>query len=142
MTTCRMCVLVLVAVLAAGLAAAEDVRCPERISTTQTLSQPVPGWSNRMDASPNLLAGVTFYDGPPKDMASLVPDETHVKDKVLASWDLIPNPGRQYWLACGYADTRVTLARPLPKELRTCTVTYDPKVTVDGLPSIERLVCK
>jgi hypothetical protein len=95
-----------------------------------------------MDATPNLLAGVTFYDGPPKDMASLVPDETHVKGKVLASWDLTPNPGRQYWLACGYSGTRLTLTRPLAKELRSCTVTYDPKVTVDGLPSIERFACK
>jgi hypothetical protein len=141
MTTCRICVPVLLAVLAAGLAA-QDVRCPARISTEQTLSQPVAGWTNQMDAAPNMLAGVTFYDGPPKDMASLAPDETRVKGKVLASWDLTPNPGRQYWLACGYAGTRVTLVRPLPKELRSCMVTYDPTATVDGLPSIERLVCK
>ncbi|MGD0620162.1 MAG: STY0301 family protein [Bryobacteraceae bacterium] len=142
MTTRRMCVPVLFMVTAACLAAAQDIRCPERISTTQTLSQPVAGWTNEMNATPNLLAGVTFYDGPPKDMASLVPDETHVKGKVLASWDLTPNPGRQYWLACGYSGTRLTLTRPLAKELRSCTVTYDPKVTVDGLPSIERFACK
>jgi hypothetical protein len=142
MTTRRICVLVFVAVLSGGLAAAQDVRCPERISTAQTLSQPVADWTNQMDATPNMLAGVTFYDGPPKDMASLVPDETHIKGKLLASWDLTPNPGRQYWLACVYSGTRVTLARSLPKELRTCTVTYDPKVTIDGLPSIERLACK
>ena len=138
----RMCALVFLVVMAACFAAAQDVRCPERISTTQTLSQSVPGWTNQMDATPNMLAGVTLYDGPPKDMASLVPDETHLRGKLLASWDLTPNPGRQYWLACGYSGTRVTLARPLPTELRTCTVTYDPKVTIDGLPSIERLACK
>jgi hypothetical protein len=128
--------------LAVVLAAAEDVRCPERISTTQTLAQAVPGWTNQMDAAPNLLAGVTFYDGPPKELASLAPDETRAKGKLLASWELIPNPGRQYWLACGYSGTRVTLARLLPKEVRACTVTYDPKQTVDGLPLIERIACK
>jgi hypothetical protein len=142
MTTCRTRTILLLAVLGAALASAEDIHCPERISTKQTLAQAVPGWADQMDATPNLLAGVTFYDGPPKDLASLVPDETHVKGKVLATWDLTPNSGRQYWLACGYAGTRVTLARALPKELRTCTVTYDPKETVDGLPSIERIACK
>jgi hypothetical protein len=142
MITRRTCKIVLLAVLAAALAAAADVRCPERISTTQTLAQAVPGWTNQMDATPNLLAGVTFYDGPPKDLASLAPDETHAKGKVLANWDLPPTPGGQYWLVCSYSGTHITLARPLPKELRSCTVTYDPQQTVDGLPSIERIACK
>jgi hypothetical protein len=142
MTMYRTCTILLLGALAASLAVAGDVGCPERISTTQTLAQTVPGWTNQMDATPNLLAGVTFYDGPPKELASLVPDETHAKGKLLASWQLFPNPGRQYWLACIYSGTRITLARPLPKELRACTVTYDPQQTVDGLPSIERIACK
>ena len=142
MITCRTCAMVLLAIVAAALATGEDIRCPDRISTAQTLSQTPSGWTNQTDATPNILAGVTFYDGPPKDLASLAPDETHAKGKVLASWDLTPNPGRQYWLTCGYSGTRITLARPLPKELRTCVVTYDPKQTVDGLPSIERIACK
>jgi len=95
-----------------------------------------------MAATPNLLASVTLFDGPPQELASLVPDETKVKGRVLASWQLTPNPGRQYWLACGYSGTRITLARALPKDLRTCSVTYDPAVTLDGLPSIERIACK
>ena len=139
MTSCRVCAILLLMAAAAG---AEDIRCPERISTNQTLAQNVPGWTDQRDGTPNILAGVTFYDGPPKELASLAPDESHAKGKVIASWDLTPNPGREYWLACSYAGTRIALARPLPKELRSCTVTYDPKQTVDGLPSIERIACK
>lgn len=142
MTTCRTCAFAFLTVLAAGTSAAQDIRCPDRISTKQTLAQAVPGWTNQLDATPNLLAGVTFYDGPPAELASLVPDETHLKGKVLASWQLIPNAGRQYWLACSYAGTRVTVARALPKELRSCTVTYNAKETVDGLPAIEHIACK
>jgi hypothetical protein len=95
-----------------------------------------------MAAPPNQLASVTIFDGPPQELASLVPDQTHVKGRVLASWQLTPNAGRQYWLACGYSGTRITLARALPGEIRSCSVTYDPKVTLDGLPSIERIACK
>ncbi len=134
--------LTLLAILAVTLAAADDVRCPDHISTAQSLSQPVAGWTNQMDQTPNILAGVTFFDGPPKEMASLAPDETHLKGKVLANFDLAGSAGRQTWLVCSYAGTRVTLARALPKEVRSCTVTYDPKQTVDGLPSIEKIACK
>jgi len=136
------CTILLLAILVATVAAAEDIRCPERISTTQALSQAAPGWAADIDRTPNILAGVTFFEGPPKDMASLAPDESHVKGKLVASWDLTPSAGSQYWLACRYSGTRVTLARALPKELRSCSVTYDPKQTVDGLPSIERIACK
>lgn len=139
---CRVCTVLFAVSLATTAVIAEDVRCPERVPTTQTVSQSTSGWTVQMDAAPNLLAGVTFYDGPPKELASLAPDESHVKGKLIASWDLTPNPGREYWLACRYSGTRIALARPLPKELRSCTVTYDPKQTVDGLPLIEKISCK
>jgi hypothetical protein len=139
MTLCQACTIL---VFAAVMAGAEDVRCPAVISTSQTLTQTVPGWTGQMDGTPNILASVTLYDGPPKEQASLAPDENRLKGKLMATWDLAPNPGREYWLACGYSGTRVTLARPLAKDLRSCTVTYDPKQTVDGLPSIERIACK
>jgi len=142
MTTRRACTLILLAPLVVTLAAADEIRCPDRISTTQSLSQAAPGWTNQVDQTPNILAGVTFFEGPPKEMASLAPDESHVKGRVLASFALTPGAGSEYWLVCRYAGTRVNVARALPKELRMCTVTYDPKQTVDGLPSIERISCK
>jgi hypothetical protein len=142
MAICRTCTILILVALAAGLAAAEDVGCPPRISTTQTLAQPAAGWVDKKNTSPNVLAGLTFFDGPPEEQASLAPDESHVKGKLVESWQLFPNPPRLYWLACIYSGTSITLARPLPKELRTCAVTFDPKQTVDGYPLIERIACK
>jgi len=127
---------------AAGLAQAEEVGCPAQISTTQTLARPVSGWTDRKDTSPNVLAGLTFYDGPPEEQASLAPDEKHVKGKLVESWELFPNPPRQNWIECIYAGTSIKLARPLPKEIRGCTVTFDEKQTVDGYPLIEKIACK
>jgi len=117
---------------------AEDIRCPDRISTTQSLAGAIAGWTAEDGATPTILASVTFFDGPPKQLASLVPDESHSQS---ATWQLVSNHG-QYWLACGYSGTRITLARALPAGTKTCTVTYDPKQTVDGLASIERITCK
>jgi hypothetical protein len=142
MTMHRACTIILLATLVVASAAADEIRCPDRIATTQSLAQATPGWTDQVDQTSNILAGVTFFEGPPKEMASLAPDESHVKGKVVASFTLTLGAGSQYWLVCGYAGTRVNLARALPKELRTCTVTYDPKQTVDGLPSIERISCK
>ena len=119
-------------------AAAEDIRCPDRVSTTQALAEAPTGWTPQTDATPTILASVTFFDGPPKQLASLVPDESSSKS---STWQLVSNHG-QYWLACGYSGTRITLARPLPGNVKTCTVTYDPRQTVDGQPSIERIGCR
>jgi hypothetical protein len=142
MAICRTCTIILLAALAAAAATAEDVRCPASIATTQSLSGAVPGWTDKKNTSPNVLAGLTFYDGPPEEQASLAPDEKDVKGKLVESWELFPNPPRQNWLVCIYSGTSITLARPLPKELRACTVTFDPQQTVDGYPLIERIACK
>jgi hypothetical protein len=125
-----------------GIATAEEVGCPAQIVTSQTLTKAVPGWTERKDTSPNVLAGLTFYDGRPEEQASLAPDEKHVKGKLVESWELFPNPPRQNWIECVYAGTGIKLARPLPKEIRGCTVTFDEKQTVDGYPLIEKIACK
>jgi len=130
------------AVVTMGVAAAEEVGCPAQIVTTQTLAKAVPGWTDRKDTSPNVLAGLTFYDGRPEEQASLAPDEKHVKGKLVESWELFPNPPRQNWLECVYAGTSIKIAKPLPKEIRGCTVTFNEQQTIDGYPQIEKIVCK
>jgi len=130
------------AVVVTGVAAADEVGCPAQIYTTQTLAKAVPDWTERKDASPNVLAGLTFYDGRPEEQASLAPDEKHVKGRLVESWEFFPNPPRQNWLECVYAGTSIKIARPLPKEIRGCTVTFDEQQTVDGYPVIEKIACK
>ena len=73
------------------IAVAEEVGCPAQIVTAQSLTKAAPGWTERKDASPNVLAGLTFYDGRPEEQASLAPDEKHVKGKLVETWELFPN---------------------------------------------------
>jgi len=126
----------------AALAGAEEVGCPAQIVTTQSLTKAVPGWTDRKDASPNVLAGLTFYDGRPEEQASLAPDEKHVRGKLVETWELFPNPPRQNWIECVYAGTSIKIAKPLPKEIRGCTVTFDEQEHIDGYPKIEKIACK
>ena len=96
-----------------------------------------------LDDTPHRLATITFYDGPPKERASLVNDQTiHATGKETAKWYFIPRADRQIWVACGYAGTAIVLARGLPPKTNTCSVTYNPRERIAGMPVIEKIVCK
>ncbi len=49
------------------------------------------------------LRNVTVFDGPPSELASLVPDEA---GEISASWELgyVYDAGRTVWVRCQYAD--------------------------------------
>jgi len=89
------------------------------------------------------LAGITFYDGPPSEQASLVYDQIkHGKSQDVASWTFSPQKDRPIWLTCSYAGTVVELSRSLPPQIKTCTVTYDPQEHIAGLPAIKKIDCR
>jgi hypothetical protein len=120
---------------------AEEVRCPETIAVKQNLAKPEPGWKESLSDMPNRLAGVTFFDGPPEEKASLVYDaESLVKGKRITRWHF--GPQSQIWLSCRYVDSSVVLSRALMKGTSECQVTYDPSVTTAGLPLVEKTECK
>lgn len=123
--------------------AADPLSCPATVQVRQQLAAPVPGWSAGIDKLPNALAGITFFDGSPSGNASLAPDkQSRVSGKEVAVWTFDPANSRPAFLACRYANTSVTLQRELPKAVRSCTVTYNPRETVSGLPAIEKIDCK
>lgn len=127
--------------LAGSFALAEDVRCPETISVKQRLAKPEQGWQEGIADMPIRLAGVTFYDGPPEQKASLVYDgKRRLKGRRIATWRF--GPQSRIWISCGYAGTTIVLSRPLAGGVSECSVTYDPGQTVAGLPSIEKMDCK
>ena len=133
----------LIALFTAHGIADDVVSCPETIAVKQKLAQPVSGWTDGTNELPNRHASVTFYDGPPEQKASLVNQgETHSKGKDYATWNFGSDLGNRIWIACGYAGTNVVLSRPLAKGVSQCTVTYNPRQNVAGLPLIERIVCK
>src|SRR5579863_2567452 len=126
------------------VAMAEDpAACPDKIDVHEQLSTPPAGWSLIQDNAPHQLAGITFYDGPPKENASLVYDDiAESAGKQIAQWHFAPASIRPIWIACRYAATAVVLTKALPATVSGCTVTYDPKQQVAGEPVIENISCK
>jgi hypothetical protein len=136
-------VLIFVALVSAFGSAADAVGCPATISARQQLASPLAGWTATEDDTPHNLAGITFYDGPPSEKASLVYDRiTHGKTEQVATWTFAPQKDRSIWLACGYAGTSIQLTKALPSTITTCSVTYDPQQTIDGMPVIKKIACK
>jgi len=124
-------------------AAAQAASCPDAIDVQQQLTTPVAGWTTTLDDTPHQLSGITFYDGPPKEEASLVYDQiTRAARKETAIWRFAPGSDRQTWMACSYSGTAIVLARALPPKTVSCSVTYNRQQFVAGLPLIESVVCK
>jgi hypothetical protein len=120
---------------------AEEVHCPDTISVKQSLTKPEQGWKETTSDLPNRVSGVTFLDGPPEQRASLVNDaESSVKGKQVATWHF--GSQSQIWLSCSYSGSNIVLSRALPKGTSVCSVTYNPRQSVAGLPLIEKIECK
>jgi hypothetical protein len=123
--------------------AEEGLACPEAIVVEQHLANSIPGWSSLLDDTPHRLAGITFYDGPPEQKASLVSDKrAETGRKQTATWHFHVEDGRQIWLACSYAATSVALTKSLPRSTSACSVTYDRTKLVAGLPLIDKITCR
>src|SRR5215468_3880925 len=109
-----------------------DVGCPMKVEVKQALATPQSGWTAGLDQVPTEAAGVSVFDGPPEEMADLVPDDS--KDAVDIRSDIwnLPQSDRGYWLVCHYANTTVTLARQLPTTVTRCEVVYEKQQTFAG----------
>jgi hypothetical protein len=122
--------------------AADAINCPKTIATRQQLSAPETGWSATLDDTPQTFSGITFYDGPPTEKASLVYDQIkHAKGEDVASWNFGQVKDRQTYVTCNYAGTVVQLARKLPPQITSCTVTYDTQQHISGQPVIKKIDC-
>jgi hypothetical protein len=123
-------------------ASAADSLCPDTVSVTQSGVAP-PGWSASSSKTPIQLEMVTFYNGPPKDEASLVYDDfKRAKDSSIATWKFPKDP-REYWVKCSYRGTTLELSKALPPAVSTCRVTYDREAgPPSGLPAIKSIACQ
>ncbi|MFC0400782.1 STY0301 family protein [Paraburkholderia rhizosphaerae] len=116
---------------------AEDLPCPPSIAVNESLNQPAPeGWRVEHGISDHFLAGVTFFDGDPKDRMSIAPthDEQTGRENT-STWDLGSGSTR-VWLACRYLDTGIMFSRPLPKTFTTCRVVTGPGSIVRSVSCI------
>jgi hypothetical protein len=126
--------------LALPRTASADAGCPLKIAVTQNLAAPQHGWSEGHDKLPVELAGVTVFDGPPEQLASLVPDAgADTADTTSDIWNLEANE-RGYWLTCHYASTTVTLTRQLPATATRCEVVYEKELHFAGGAAVVRSV--
>ena len=130
-----------------GAASATEYRCPESITTSQSLSSAVKGWAastqGPVPGSPDqgppaqYLDGAEFSDGPPSEYAFLHPDEEHSNGSHWrARWKF--EGEANIWLSCRYRTTTVRLSQKLPPTTKECVMEGDNKKGI----SLERISCK
>jgi hypothetical protein len=94
----------LIALILTGTAKADEVKCP-----------PFQG--------KNSLSGAIVFDGPPEEMADLIPDESKGSDNhANSSWQVayIYESGRNVYLVCKYTGTKDTITIKAEKKVQTC----------------------
>jgi len=109
-----------------------QVTCPPALLVEQKTSAPASDWTVTYSGYDTALAGVTIFEGPPAEQASLVPDsEQTTGDRVFQTWKLAKS-GRSYWLQCEYANTTAQISRRLPADVSRCDVSYERNVRFGG----------
>jgi hypothetical protein len=128
------CVFVILSAALPLSAAAADFRleCPAQLATAQTITGTVPAeWSAlartasavrevkpaAADPDNSPAVSVSIFDGPPVEMADLVPDDPNAR---IVRWTLAKNRTRDIYIVCHYADTRLALSRKAPAEITSC----------------------
>lgn len=102
-----------------------DSACPRTVVVEQRASAPTPEWAVSYSPYETALAGVTIFEGPPAEQASLVPDnEKNSGDNLIQTWRLTRSD-RGYWLQCNYANTTAQISRRLPDGVARCDVVLD-----------------
>jgi hypothetical protein len=118
--------------IAAPHPACAQTTCPPTLAVEQKASAPAPDWTVTYSGYNTAIAGVTIFDGPPSDQASLVPDrEQTTSDTVIQTWELAKSD-RGYWLQCEYANTTAQISRRLPVNVSRCDVIYERNVRFVG----------
>ncbi|MFO1397768.1 MAG: STY0301 family protein [Burkholderiales bacterium] len=126
-----LCIALVVSPLPA-LAADWKMDCPAQLATAQTITGTVPadwspiarGVSAVRDAKPPAsdtdsapAVAVSIFDGPPSEMADLVPDDPNAR---VVRWTFAKNRTRDVYVVCHYADTRLALSRKAPAGITSC----------------------
>jgi hypothetical protein len=119
-----------------------DVGCPMKIEVSQSLAAAQEGWTGGQDKLPTELTGISVFDGPPEQLADLVPDDgADTGDSRSDIWNL-PKNERGYWLTCRYSSTTVTLTRQLPATVTRCEAVYEKQLSfIGGAPVVRSVAC-
>ena len=127
------------------LAASVVLKCPDRIAVKENVKASYPLWEvtddkGKVDIH---LQSMLLYDGHPREMASLVPNQTNVtRGKLVATWTLAKaEADRGYWVGCAYANSMTLLTMRLPDTVLICR--YSQKMLRSGaLAGVESFICE
>lgn len=110
--------------------------CPAALAVTESAQAPA-GWEAVAAGQPHPFNGISLFSGHPREMASLAPDKQSRSGKqMLSTWSL-PGGSDRYWLACGYAQTTMQIAKQLPAGLSRCTATHTgPAAALQASPEV------
>ncbi len=89
------------------------------------------------------LQSMLLYDGHPREMASLVPDETtEASGRLIATWELRKTSAdTSYWVGCAYRNSMTLLTKRLPDTVSICR--YTQKMLPSGpLVGVESFICQ
>jgi len=86
---------------------------------------------------------VTFFDGKPEELASLVYDEiVNTKDGSRATWHFPADSGRGHYLVCTYEKAAKPVTQKLDARVSTCVVEYGRPAGKSKLPPVRSITCK
>lgn len=99
--------------------------CPATLVVEQSANN-VPGWTfDRAKEATGRLEGMGFYDGPVAGEAQLRPNGGRTRGRITTSESDFAGHLKPIHLACSYIGTDIILSRPLPANVRRCTITRD-----------------
>ena len=99
--------------------------CPAQLPVSQTVAEPIAGWTPLNQQGSYPFARVAFYAGPPGDTPLIVPTvEFKGQAGLHDRWDLPPHAGG-YWMTCAYGNTTATVTRRLAADVDFCQADYD-----------------
>lgn len=119
---CRIWALPLLFVLTTGCIAGETVSCPETIAleaATVRIESASTNFSPYVEKSTIRLSGMSAFDGPPSEGASLVPNSIS-QDKSRITWNFSAGHVQNGWLSCDYSEGLVRLTRKVTSSTKRC----------------------
>jgi hypothetical protein len=130
---------------AQALAAQLVIKCPDRIDLEQAANANYASWEVTPDKGKVgfLFESIRLFDGHPREMASLKPDdETEAPNRLVGTWHLPKaESDRGYWVGCSYSNSMTLLAKRLPDTVSICRYTVK-RHSSGKLADVESFICE
>jgi len=110
--------------------AAEDFTCPAEVENDQTAGGQPQSFKFRY---------VSFFDGDPKDLADLAPEEGPDPAKLEQRWQFTRTKDRPIIMICRYHGTTQTVQKQVPASIKECRLEglITDKGEIVGSPKLE-----